>query len=246
MLSNLHEKCIIDAAETGVLQYLSELGLKVVIDWNFHRFRKIVQDNYGWVNPTFDPTTRSIHPSSFWIGLQDAKNDFVAFRGNAYFDDQDFESLIHNGGLFWDRDKLPDDFSRQGKMRRLSRLVPAPFTHSGLQWTSPEWEGLYISHYMTLLGRILTLRYLTVTNFTNCILQQIKSRSVPTSAYDYPEHGIDLVLKGYSPHAKKMITLYACHVQREDAVMRLAQRIGQRPSKVLPTSREEVRARAQA
>ena len=244
MLNNLQDKCIVDAAETGVMQYFDELGLRVVMDWDFRRFRDLAEQHYGWVNPTYDPLCRDIHPASFWIGLLDAKGDFVGFRGNAYFDHGDFESLLRDGGLFWSPDKRPKDFSRQGKVRPLSRLVPAPFTHSGLQWTAPQWRGLYLSHYLTVLGRILTLRYLNVTYFTNCILQEIKSRSVPTSAYDYPEDGIDLVLKGYSPHAQKMITLYACHVQRNEAVVRLAKRIGQRPEAA--PSREAARARARA
>lgn len=246
MLGNLHEKCVIDSVETGIMQYLDELGLRVIIDWDFRRFKKVVETHYDWVNPTFDPDCRSIHPASFWIGLLDAKDDFVAFRGNAYFDQEDFESLLRNGGLFWDADKRPKDFTRQGKIRPLSRLVPAPFTHSGMQWTANQWRSLYLSHYLTLLGRILTLRYLNVTNFTNCILQEIKSRSVPTSAYDYPEDGIDLVLKGYSPHAQRMITLYACHVQRGDVIARLARRIGQRPDSPAPANREGARARARA
>lgn len=244
MLSNLHEKCIIDAAETGLLTYIDELGLKASINWDFVHFREVVKRHYGWVNPTVDHTCRDIHPSSFWVALQDSKDNYVAFKSYAYFDQGDFEGLFRSGELFWSLDRLPDDYQRMGKLHPLSRHVPAPFTHAGSQWTAKSWRGLYLAHYLTVLSRVVTLRYLDVSFFTGCVLDEIKSRSIPTSAYDYPEDGIDLMLRGYSPHAQKMVKLYGCHMDRTTAVQQLSGKLMTRPSRKTRAKPSAARAHA--
>lgn len=245
MLNNLSEKSIIDAAETGLMNYFDELGLQATVSWDFVRFRELVSSHYGWVNPTVDYTCRPIHPASFWVGLTDAAGHFVAFKSYAYFDSGDFEGLFRNGELFWSPDKRPDDFSRMGQVHSLSRFVPAPFTHAGSQWTDRNWRDLYLAHYLTVLSRLVTLRYLDVKFFTGCILDEIKTRTVPNQGYDYPEDGINLLLKGYSPHAKKMVTLYGCHMERNVAVARLAGRIMPRPP-AAPAKPSVVQAHAQS
>lgn len=244
MLSNLYEKSIVDAAETGLCTYIDELGLKATVSWDFVQFREVVERHYGWVNPTVDHTCRVIHPSSFWVALKDSDNDYVAFKSYAYFEHGDFESLFRSGELFWSRDRLPEDYERMGKLHPLSRHVAAPFTHAGSQWTCKSWRGLYLAHYLTVLSRVVTLRYLDVANFTGCVLDEIKSRSIPTSSYDYPEDGIDLMLRGYSPHAKKMVKLYGCHMERHVAVEQLAGKLMTRPSRRADVRRSAAQAHA--
>lgn len=236
MLSNLNEKCIVDAAETGILHYLDHLGLTVDVGWDFSRFPDLVENTYGWINPTFDPACKSIHPHSFWVALRDGPEKVVSIQATAYYAEGDFESAIRTGSLYFDPEQLPDDYDRI-EVQPMSRLIEGPYTHGGATWVAPEWRGLYLAHHITALSRILIFRYMNVRWFTGLFLENIRNRTVPTAAYDYPEDGIDMVLQGYYPVNRRLVRLYACHMDRQTALQRLSAHLMSRPSK-LPVSAE--------